>query len=89
MRKQDFIKRRKEFEERFKRNDWIYSTVFILLIFANYFVVSVWDLLPEDWVWLYLIILFAFIFGNIIVLTSFMLIKLNNQGLIVARVKSH
>jgi len=81
MRKQDFIKRRKEFEKRFKRNDWIYSTVFILLILANYFIVSVWDLLPEDWAWFYLIIFFAFLFGNIFVINKFHAYQINRSGL--------
>ena len=74
MRKPDFIRKRKEFEKRCKRNDWIYSAVFILLLIINVIVVSGFDALdnlPDYALWIYLVVFFAFLFGNVFALIAF------------------
>ena len=84
MRKSDFIRERKAFEKRFKRNDWIYSAVFILILVANYVVVSVLDALdnlPESVSWIYLVLFFAFLFGNIFAVYKFHQHQIKNSGL--------
>ena len=84
MRKPDFIRKRKEFEKRFKRNDWIYSAVFILLLIINVLVVSVFDALdnlPEYASWIYLVVFFAFLFANMFVINAFHKSQIKKSGL--------
>lgn len=84
MRKQDFIRKRKEFEKRFKRNDWIYSSVFILLLIANVIVVSGFDVLdglPDYASWIYLVLFFAFLFCNIFMVNVFHKSQIKKSGL--------
>ena len=84
MRKSDFIRERKAFEKKYKRNDWIYSAVFILLLIANWFVVSVLDVLdsfPESLSWIYLAVFFMFLFGNIFAINRFHQRQIRKSGL--------
>ena len=81
MNKQDYIEQRKFFEKKFKRNDWIYTSIFISLLVVNWYVVSVLDWLPESWAWLYLVIFFGLLFGNLYVIKIFHRRQINNSGL--------
>jgi hypothetical protein len=61
MQLKDFIKRRDEFLRREKLLGWVFTPLFLALLFANIWVI---DLVPERWMWFYLAGFFAFLFGN-------------------------
>lgn len=84
MKKSDFIKKRKDFEKSFKRNDWIYAAIFMLLLLANWFVVAklnVLDDVPEYVSWIYLALFFAFLFGNMFLIKIFQNSQIRKSGL--------
>ena len=78
MRLNDFIKRRDEYLRRDGKFNAIYITVFLSLLFANLYIVS---LIPESWSIAYLIVFFALLISNVYLTNAIGKRRIANSGL--------
>lgn len=78
MTKDEFIDKQSQFLRKAKIRDWLYTLVFLGILFAN---IPLADRIPERWNTHYLIAFFAFLFGNMYFVYWFNKWQVNSSGL--------